>query len=349
MVVRDSEDSEIQMNSDREVVYLKCKEHKLPITCLALSPDGKFLFSASKDCNIVKWCLTSKLKVGSILSKHKSKHSAHQKHAHSAIIYCLAVAPDNKFLASGDASGTLNLWNPETLVHLSNFKGHKAAVTGVAFCSETNQLYSGSSDRTVNVWNLTDLCFIETLHGHQTGITDVDIMSKDRVITSGGSDNTVRLWKIDEESQLIYAGHKRNIDLVRRLTNQIFVSAGDDGIICLWGISKKKPRHTVENAHGIDVSNGEPNWIYSLCTVSNQNLVCSGSNDGFVRVWRCDGFCSLVNIKSIPINGFINSLCYSSDQSCLIAAVGQEPKLGRWQRYKTSEVKNSIALISFVD
>lgn len=33
---------------------LRCKEHKSAITCLTVSADGQFLFSASKDCGIMK-------------------------------------------------------------------------------------------------------------------------------------------------------------------------------------------------------------------------------------------------------------------------------------------------------
>lgn len=33
---------------------LRCKEHSSAITCLAVSSDGQFLYSASKDCGIMK-------------------------------------------------------------------------------------------------------------------------------------------------------------------------------------------------------------------------------------------------------------------------------------------------------
>nr|CAD7206648.1 unnamed protein product [Timema douglasi] len=36
------------------IAILRCKQHKLAITCMALSPDDKFLYSGSKDCNIVQ-------------------------------------------------------------------------------------------------------------------------------------------------------------------------------------------------------------------------------------------------------------------------------------------------------
>lgn len=45
----------------------------------------------------------------------------------------------------------------------------------------------------------------------------------------------------------------------------------------------------------------------------------------------------------VPVRGFVNSLAFSSDGSKLIAAIGQEHRLGRWWRIK--EAKNSVLVI----
>jgi ribosomal RNA-processing protein 9 len=42
----------------------------------------------------------------------------------------------------------------------------------------------------------------------------------------------------------------------------------------------------------------------------------------------------------IPVEGFVNSLQFSSDGNFLIAGIGQEHRLGRWWRIK--EAKNVI-------
>lgn len=45
----------------------------------------------------------------------------------------------------------------------------------------------------------------------------------------------------------------------------------------------------------------------------------------------------------VPVKGFVNSLAFSNDGCKLIAAIGQEHRLGRWWRIK--EAKNSILVI----
>lgn len=38
----------------KELILLRCKEHKLSITCICLSNDGNILYSGSKDGSLVK-------------------------------------------------------------------------------------------------------------------------------------------------------------------------------------------------------------------------------------------------------------------------------------------------------
>lgn len=326
-------------SSEKEVCILHCKEHKLPITCLVVSADNRFIFSSSKDACIVKWSLQTKSKVCSILSKHKEKDINCKEHAHDAVVLSLAISYDSRFLASGDESNLIKIWNPDSLKFINTFRGHRGAVTGLAFCRETSHLYSCSEDRSVKIWNLDEMSYIETLFGHQSKVTGIDVLSKHKAVTSGSTDNTVRVWKIQEESQLIYNGHQRSIDMVKKLDSHHFVSCGDDGLICVWGILKKKPLCTASNAHGTSLSS-EPNWISSIATITNSDVFASGSSDGFIRVWKCENFQTVEQIFTVPVIGYVNSIAFTSDDSFLIAGVGQEHRFGRWFRIK--EAKNCI-------
>jgi hypothetical protein len=47
-------------------------------------------------------------------------------------------------------------------------------------------------------------------------------------------------------------------------------------MLCLWGSMKKKPLAIVENAHGVSSENDQPNWICSITSFLNTDLVASG-------------------------------------------------------------------------
>ena len=244
--------------------------HKKSITAVVVSNDGCFVFSASKDCNLVKWNLKNGKRLQTVQGNHRANPETYNK-GHTASIQALALSTDFKFLASGCKNKVIHIWNPETMAHLHTFRGHRGPITGLAFRRSFHQLFSCSEDRMVKVWNLDEMGYVESLFGHHDTITSIDSFVRERCITSGGRDGTIRLWKIPEESNLIFlTGGKATVDFVRFIDESHFLSAADDGSISLWAIFKKKPIQTVSNGHKPE------HWITSLASLRNTDLFASG-------------------------------------------------------------------------
>ncbi|XP_077987233.1 U3 small nucleolar RNA-interacting protein 2-like isoform X2 [Glandiceps talaboti] len=318
--------------------------HQLPITCLVISPDDKFIFSAAKDCSIIKWNIETGKKTHVIPGGRKGTQDRHK--GHTAHILCLAISSDGKFLTSGCRNKLIHIWNPSSCELIHTFKGHRDAVSGLAFRRNSHQLFSASHDRSVKIWNLDEMAYVETLFGHQCDITGIDSLSRERAITSGGRDGSIRIWKVVEESQLVFHGHQGSIDCIQLINEGHFVSGADDGSVALWNVMKKKPTCVVHNAHS-DRENGkvgEENWISAVAALKSTDLVASGSKDSSIRFWRCgNDFKSLQPLFKVPVVGFINDLEFASDGSFVVAGVGQEHRLGRWWRLK--EAKNSVVIV----
>ena len=80
------------------------------------------------------------------------------------------------------------------------------------------------------------------------------------------------------------------------------------------------------------------------CRKGKEIVLLSGSCDGFIRLWKCgSNFRKLEPLQTIPVVGFVNALAFTGDGRTLVAAVGQEHRLGRWTRIK--EAKNGVAVI----
>lgn len=181
--------------------------------------------------------------------------------------------------------------------------------------------------------------------GHQNPITSIDALQKERALTAGGADGTLRIWKIVEESQLVYNVHSGSIDCVKYVNEEVFLSCSDNGSLNVWNVGKKKPIAEYKLAHGKS-STGEANWISSIATLVNTDLIASGSCDGSIRVWKLENHFRAIKLKfEIPVTGFVNSLTFTSDGNSLIAGIGQEHRLGRWWRLKDG--KNVIMVIPF--
>lgn len=60
-----------------------------------------------------------------------------------------------------------------------------------------------------------------------------------------------------------------------------------------------------------------------------------GSCDGSIKLWKLgDHYRTITLLFEVPVIGFVNSLSFTSNGDKLIAAVGQEHRLGRWWRNK---------------
>ncbi|XP_012883665.1 PREDICTED: U3 small nucleolar RNA-interacting protein 2 [Dipodomys ordii] len=318
--------------------------HQLSITCLVVTPDDSAIFSAAKDCTIIKWSVESGRKLHVIPRAKKGTEG--QPTGHSTHVLCMAISSDGKYLASGDRSKLILIWEAQSCRHLYTFTGHRDAVSGLAFRRGTHQLYSTSHDRSVKVWNVAENSYVETLFGHQDAVAALDALSRECCVTAGGRDGTVRVWKIPEESQLVFYGHQGSIDCVHLINEEHMVSGADDGSVALWGLSKKRPLALQREAHGIRGEPGleQPYWVSSVTALLNTDLVATGSHDSRVRLWQCgEGFRRLDHVCDIPLVGFINSLKFSSTGDFLVAGVGQEHRLGRWWRLK--EARNSVCII----
>ncbi|NWV77962.1 U3IP2 protein, partial [Dasyornis broadbenti] len=320
--------------------------HQLPVTCLVISPDNRYIFSASKDGSLIKckWEVDSGKRLCVVPGGKKGTEERHMGHA--SHVLCMAISSDGKYLATGDRNKLIMIWDAATCKRLHIFTGHRDAVSGLSFRKGTYQLYSASHDRCVKVWDVAENAYVETLFGHQDVITGLDSLSRECCVTAGGRDGTVRLWKIPEESQLVFSGHQGSIDCIQLINEEHMVSGADDGSLALWGLTKKKPLALARQVHGVQDALGleQPYWISAVAALRNSDLLATGSHSGSVKLWKCgEGFRKLEHLWDIPLVGFVNSLKFSATGDFLVAGIGQEHRLGRWWRIK--EAKNSICII----
>ena len=236
--------------------------HKLAVTALALSPDGRYIYSASKDGIVLRHEIETGKRVSCMFPQQNGsevnqknagenaaywlKPSSRRSDLHS--IAALAVSSDGRYLAAGGGDKLVHIFDAGTGEHLRAFPGHKDAITALVFRAGTQQLFSGSFDRCIKIWNLDDMAYIDTLFGHQAEVLCLDALRAERVI-SCGADWTCRLWKIPEESQLVFRANCLTIESCAYIAGGEWVTGSNDGSVSLWSSSKKKPIWTARQAH----------------------------------------------------------------------------------------------------
>jgi len=197
------------------------------------------------------------------------------------------------------------------------------------------------------------MMYLETLYGHQFGVTGIDCHRKERPI-SVGRDRTARAWKLAEDTHLIFRGGAElsPADCVSVIKDDWFVTGHENGQLCLWMTEKKKAVATIDYAHGTlhdsDNDDGIGNGVGSIDTLKGSDLVCTGSNDGFLRLWKATTGQTLAErglepLSQIPVHGFINDIAIGPKARFCAVAIGQEPRLGRWNR--VAKAKNRLGII----
>ncbi|KAJ2869241.1 pre-rRNA processing protein [Coemansia erecta] len=178
---------------------------RLPFTCVAVTPDGRFVYSGSKDGSLIKWERETGRRLATFRGQ-KKKQPTPINHAlgHCDHILAVAISSDGKYVATGGRDRRIHVWSVSDDEHLGVFHQHKDAVTGLVFRRGVNQLYSCSADRMVKLWNIDEMGYMDTLFGHQDGAVAIDALQREQAVTAGGRDRTLRLWKITEDSQLVF-------------------------------------------------------------------------------------------------------------------------------------------------
>ncbi|KAA1477639.1 WD40 repeat-like protein [Dentipellis sp. KUC8613] len=119
------------------------KAHDSAVLSLAYSPDGRRLFSSSKDMSIRVWDVeTGSALLSPILG-------------HTGPVYSIALCPDGRTLVSGSGDTTVRMWNTDTGIQLCMpLRGHTDTVFSVVMSPDGMRLVSGSADCAVAVWDV---------------------------------------------------------------------------------------------------------------------------------------------------------------------------------------------------
>ncbi|OKH15864.1 hypothetical protein NIES592_04940 [Fischerella major NIES-592] len=194
-------------------------------------------------------------------------------------VLSLALSPDGKLLATGDANGNVYLWQVQTGKHLLTLRGHTNQVFSVAFSPQGNILASGSFDSLLKIWDVSSGKEIRTYTGHNHGISSVTFSPDGKVVASAGLDGLVKLWDVSTTACIdTFYGHSNQVlSVAFSPEGKILASGSLDCSIKLWDV------HGGTEIKTFLVHNHS---ILSLAFSCDGKTLASGSLDCSIKLWN---------------------------------------------------------------
>jgi WD40 repeat protein len=256
--------------SGKNIGQTKCvrtmKGHSDDVNSVAVSPDGRYAVSGSRDKTLRMW----NLQTGQCV--HTKSRSDH--------ISALVVTPDGRYVLTGEVSGNLSILDLETDKWVRDLKDHRLTVKSVAITPDGRHVVSGSDDATLRVWELETGQCVHTMEGHKTYISAVAITPDGRHVVSGSWDDTLRMWEL--ETGICVRTMKEHTDPVNSVVispdGRYAVSGSRDKSLRMWELETGKCVHNLKTQHRIGSIVILPDGRHAISNGSNYTL----------RIWELE-------------------------------------------------------------
>lgn len=163
--------------------------------------------------------------------------SLHKVIKDSCSISSIAISPDGRLIASGNACGFIKLREIDGRL-LKTYKGPSSStsVRSIAFSPNGKFIAFGSHDHTIELWSIEG-GQINTFSGHSDTVNSIVFSPDGKFIASGSKDNKIIIWSADKGLVKTLKGHSDQISsVVFSPDGQHIVSGSWDNTIRIWNI-----------------------------------------------------------------------------------------------------------------
>jgi WD40 repeat protein len=152
-------------------------------SAVAITPDGRFVVSASGDKTLKVWDLNSGTELRTLSG-------------HTDGVNAVAITPDGKLAVSASNDDTLKVWDIDSGTELNTLIGHDYWVRTVAISPNGRFVVSGSWDQNLKVWDLD--CGEEIMTFNSEGELNACAFSPDGMtIVAGGRSDRINFLRLE--------------------------------------------------------------------------------------------------------------------------------------------------------
>ncbi|KAJ7356508.1 WD40-repeat-containing domain protein [Mycena albidolilacea] len=273
--------------------------HRDGVTCLAISPDGRKLASASKDTFVRIW----DVEIG---------HCILETAGHTTPVLSVAFSPDGSQLVSAAEDGSIRVWDVQTGLTLVQFVGHSGAVNSVVYTTDGERVVSGSKDATIRIWSIESGQEEVSLYC-QSEVLSLSISPGGTTLVSGSVRGVVQLWDIAQHKctrEVLHLGHTSTLSTVFSLDASRIAIGRWDRQVNIWNTSTGVAETTLYHR----------GYASSVAFSPDGSLVASGCGDGLIRIWKVSSGKLLGELDKHPMDSEVGAVVFSADGRRLFSA-----------------------------
>ncbi|KAI0365467.1 WD40 repeat-like protein [Pilatotrama ljubarskyi] len=302
---------------------LVLSEHTGGVTCVAWSPDGRFIASGSEDTTI-------------ILRDGTDGRFLHQLTEHSDVVWTLAFSPDGQRFASGASDGLGLIWDVESHSVVAVLDGHGSVVQTIQYLPGGSKIVTSSTDFSVRVWDAVTGALVHTLDGHTAVIMSAVWSPNGKWIASCSADYSAKIWNAETgEVHRTLEGHTGVIwSIAFDPESRRVITGSDDATSIIWN---------AETGEALVNLHEHPSPVWAVAFSPDGKRVMSASNDMTLKL--CDSFTGELVHTFDRNDALVNAAVFSPDGQ-YVASSGGDNEVLVWD---TTTGKRLPAMVGHVD
>ena len=270
--------------------------HSQAIIDTDLNENGKLLATLGQDQVIRLWRFDKTFPLSSQLQFAGQKAKG------------VAFSSDGKYLAAGDDSGAVQVWDANTHRGLISLEGHAHQVWALAFSPNQHFLASGDRSGQIRLWDLTKGTLQRTIEAQGGAIWSL-AFGRDGKKLMSASEEHIRFWEVETGTLLktLKNEDSRNTRAVTSADGTLLAVTSTDGKVRVWDI---------QNAAVVREIKADDDVLWGAAFSPDRQQLAVGSSDEVVSVWDLENGKQRATFTGH--SGGVTDLAYLSDNATLV-------------------------------
>ncbi|KAI9208795.1 uncharacterized protein BJ171DRAFT_487345 [Polychytrium aggregatum] len=248
-------------------------------------------------------------------------------------IRTLKITPDGAFMATGDQSGTLRVYDMKTFDEIGSLRAHEAEILTIDACQGSERasfLATGSRDRLIHIFDMSNsFNLIQTLDDHSSTVMAIRFSTDGSQLVTCAADKSLKFRRLAVEDGAarydLYhnaAGRSTTYDIDIEATQQYLTSVSQDRRLNIYALKSGKVEQSYKPDPVSDPSfdfSSTGGFIKVAVDPSGLYAVTSGS-DKCIRVF--DLYSGACIARMAGHSEIITGVCFTRDCSRIISTSG---------------------------